>query len=327
MARRRDLPPELPPEEDPATRELPPDRRRTRQYPVAGAPYAEEAYAEEVYEEPLLPEEPPPWWRRNLWIWLLLLLLAVVAGLLLLWLLQRDDEGGADRAIVPAVVGMSEAQAVEEIDEAGLDPVPNRVDSSEPEGEVVSQTPGAGAQLAEGEPVVVNVSRGPPETTTVTTTETETVTTAPQPPPPPPPANVTMPDVVGQNQVDGGEVLEESGLVADSYPVPSPEPAGTVVSQNPAPGTQVRQGRTVRLNVSLGPDVRDASEIPDVTGDEASEARQRARVEGFTVRTVYRDAPSDEEVGEVLTQSPAAGRSAPLPQQQLAPLPATGAIG
>jgi beta-lactam-binding protein with PASTA domain len=74
----------------------------------------------------------------------------------------------------------------------------------------------------------------------------------------------------------------------------------------------VKEGDTVRLNVSLGPGPREESEIPDVTGLEASEARQRARVEGFAVRTVERDAPSDEEVGEVLTQAPGAGTAAPI---------------
>jgi beta-lactam-binding protein with PASTA domain len=305
MARQRDLPPDVPPEDDP-TRELPSARRRTRQYPVPGDP-STERYAEEVYEEPLPPPAEPPWWRANLWAWLLLLLLLVIGGILLVWFLQRD--GGEDRAIVPAVVGMTEAQAVEEINERSLDPVTNPIESRRAEGEVVSQAPGAGTRLAEGDPVVINVSTGPPSTTTVTTTETETVTA---PPPPPPPANVTVPDVVGQDQVDAGDALEQMGIVADSYPVPSPEPAGAVVSQNPVAGRQIREGETVRMNVSLGPDTREAGEIPDVTGLEASEARQLARSEGFTVRTIYRAAPSEEEVGEVLTQSPAAGRTAPI---------------
>jgi eukaryotic-like serine/threonine-protein kinase len=317
MAGARDVPPdegppggELPPDEP--TEALPPRARRTSQYPVAGDPYAREGYAEEIYDEPP-PEEPPGWWRRNMWIWLLILLLVVVGGLLLLWFLQRDDDGGGDRAIVPAVVGMTEAQAVEEINDAGLDPVVNPQESPQPEGEVVSQAPGAGTQLAEGDPVVINVSTGPPSTTTVTTTETETVTAPPPPPEPPPaPASVTVPDVVGQDQSDAGDSLESRGIVADSYPVPSQQPAGTVVSQNPAPGAQIPEGQTVRMNVSLGPDERDTAEIPDVTGLEASDARERARSAGFTVRTVYRDAPSEEEVGESLTQSPAAGTTAPL---------------
>jgi serine/threonine-protein kinase len=272
--------------------------------PRAREPRARER-VEEVYEEPLPPEEPPSWWRENLWVWLLILLLLVVGGIALLWFLQRDDNGG-DRVVVPAVVGMTEADAVQEITDAGLEPVRNPGESNRPEGEVFAQAPGGGSQLKEGEPVVISVSSGPPSTTTVTTTTTATVTQ------PPPPANVTLPDVVGQNQVEAGNVLEGNGVVADSYPVPSDEPAGTVISQNPAAGTVMKEGDTVRLNVSLGPDPREESEIPDVTGLEASEARNRARVEGFTVRTVERQAPSEEEAGEVLTQTPAAATPAPI---------------
>jgi beta-lactam-binding protein with PASTA domain len=35
--------------------------------------------------------------------------------------------------------------------------------------------------------------------------------------------------------------------------VPSIEPEGTVVAQNPAGGTEATRGDTVRLNVSRGP--------------------------------------------------------------------------
>jgi eukaryotic-like serine/threonine-protein kinase len=304
MARKRDVPPEPPPDDDPRA-DVPPEDMPTQPIDVAD-PYARER-VEEVYEEPP-PEEPPSWWRENLWVWLLILLVLVVGGIALLWFLQRDE--GGDRAVVPAVVGMTEADAVREITDAGLEPVANPGESNRPEGIVFAQAPGGGSQLKEGEPVVISVSTGPPSTTTLTTTTTQTVT---QPsPPPPPPATVTLPDAVGQNQVEAGDLLEGSGVVADSYPVPSDEPAGTVISQNPAAGTVVKEGDTVRLNVSLGPDPRETSEIPDVTGLEASQARHRARAEGFTVRTVERQAPSAEEVGEVLTQSPASGTAAPV---------------
>jgi len=85
-----------------------------------------------------------------------------------------------------------------------------------------------------------------------------------------------------------------------------------VISQRPVSGTELEEGETVRLNVSLGPGERETTEVPDVTGLEASEARRRARTDGFTVRTVPRGAPSDEEVGEVLTQTPSAGTTAPI---------------
>ena len=313
MARRRDVPPEPPPPDD-----LPPEELPTRRLPAAPDPYVrDERYAEEVVEEPLLPpEEPRPWWRENLWAWLLVLLLLVLGAIGLIWYLQSDD-GGGDRAIVPAVVGKTETEAIREVERAGLKPVVTPAENERPRGEVFAQTPGGGSQLKEGEPVVLNVSTGPPSTTTVTTTTTTTQTaTTPTPTAtveqPPPAAPVIVPDLVGQDQVAAGEALESAGLVADSYPVPSQQPAGTVVSQRPAPGTQLTQGKIVRLNVSQGPGPREASEIPDVTGLEASEARQRARIEGFTVRTVFREAPTQEELGEVLTQSPAAGTTAPI---------------
>jgi beta-lactam-binding protein with PASTA domain len=67
----------------------------------------------------------------------------------------------------------------------------------------------------------------------------------------------------------------------------------------------------VRTNVALGDGARPAREVPDVTGPSASDARATLRTAGFTVRTQYRRPPSPEEEGEVLTQQPAPGASAP----------------
>jgi hypothetical protein len=124
-------------------------------------------------------------------------------------------------------------------------------------------------------------------------------------------ARVSVPDVVGQSQVDAGATVERGGLRADSYPVASSEPRGTVVSQDPPAGQEVDAPSTLRLNVSLGEGARAAKSVPDVTGPKESDARAAARAAGFTVRTVDRDSPTAEELGEVLTQEPAAGSSAP----------------
>jgi PASTA domain len=143
-------------------------------------------------------------------------------------------------------------------------------------------------------------------TTTTETTTTETTTTTEEPPEP-----VPVPDVVGQSTVEGGAAIEAEGLVADSYPVASTETRGTVVAQRPAGGTQLPEGETVRMNVALGGGSRETREVPDVTGPTASNARDTLRRAGLTVRTLYREPPSPEEVGEVLTQDPAPGTSAP----------------
>ena len=155
------------------------------------------------------------------------------------------------------------------------------------------------------EPEVVTVTTGETETDTETTT-TEATTTVEEPPEP-----VEVPDVVGQNHVEAGSAIEGVGLAADSYPVASTEARGTVVAQRPAAGTQLEEGDIMRMNVALGPDARQTREVPDVTGPQASDARSTLRRAGFTVRTQYRQPPTSEETGEVLTQQPAPGTSAP----------------
>jgi beta-lactam-binding protein with PASTA domain len=164
---------------------------------------------------------------------------------------------------------------------------------------------------ADDEPEVVTVTTSATETDTdtetdTTTTTTESTTTVEEPPQP-----VEVPDAIGLNHVEAGSTIEGVGLGGDSYPVASTETRGTVVAQRPTGGTQLKEGDTVRMNVALGEGARETREVPDVTGPQASDARSTLRRAGFTVRTLYRQPPTSEEVGEVLTQQPAAGTSAP----------------
>ena len=96
----------------------------------------------------------------------------------------------------------------------------------EAEGTVTAQNPAAGAQAAKGSAVRINISKGT--------------------------GLVTVPNVVGQPRDDAESEVTQLGLKTNTVTVPSPEPAGTVVAQNPI-GGQLRQGESVRLNVSAGP--------------------------------------------------------------------------
>ena len=63
---------------------------------------------------------------------------------------------------------------------------------------------------------------------------------------------VKLPDVVGQTTGDAETKLAQAGLKGVvQFHVPSAQPAGTVVAQNPA-GGQARKGSEVKLNVSTG---------------------------------------------------------------------------
>jgi penicillin-binding protein 1A len=72
------------------------------------------------------------------------------------------------KATVPDVVGLTKAKATDELLKVGFNVSVNLVNSDEPENTVVGQSPGGGAQVAQGATVAIDVSSGlPPETTMI----------------------------------------------------------------------------------------------------------------------------------------------------------------
>ncbi len=190
---------------------------------------------------------------------------------------------------VPDVTGRDEAEAVAALEDAGLTAGSRRVPSGEPAGTVVAQNPRAGERAAKGSKVQINVSAGAAGTTTSTTTSS---------------GRVTVPDVVGLKRRAAVGRLRGAGLEADTKPIPSDEPEGTVVAQFPAAGTQARRGGSIRINVSAG---RAAREVPDVVGDDELTATDRLEEAGFVVEVVRQDTSAPEEDGVVLEQDPLPG--------------------
>ena len=133
---------------------------------------------------------------------------------------------GPARVAIPNAVGVTETEARDRLAAAGLRASVFEVFAEQPEGDVVAQSPRAGGQAAKGSIVRLNVSKGS--------------------------GLVSVPSVVGISQADAEAELQTEGLRANIVPVPSRDPAGTVVAQNPVSG-QARQGSAVRLNVSTGP--------------------------------------------------------------------------
>jgi serine/threonine-protein kinase len=85
---------------------------------------------------------------------------------------------GQGRVKVPSVQGMSQADAVKTITDAGLVPIVIRVPSQKPEGTVIAQDPAPNQEAQAGSKVRVNVSGGPALTQTQTVTTTQTTTAA-----------------------------------------------------------------------------------------------------------------------------------------------------
>ena len=139
---------------------------------------------------------------------------------------QLYSSGGPTEVTVPNAVGVSETEARDRLAAVGLTATVVEVPSDDVAiGDVIAQSPAAGTQVAKGEAVRLNVSTGS--------------------------AVTTVPNLVGTTQTDAQAQLQAAGLKANIVPVPSPEPTGTVVAQNPSSG-QAPRGSAVRLNVSSG---------------------------------------------------------------------------
>ena len=182
-------------------------------------------------EGPVAPPGPPPpppgppvepdreWWP---WLVVALVVLAIVAGLAAYFATRGSDK----KVTVPAVVGLSEAQAKAKLADVGLANKTGRRFSSRQAGVVIAQSPGGGTQVGTKDVVALTVSKGQNA--------------------------VEVPNTVSLSEADAVSQLTSAGLKADVVQVPSNQAVGTVVAQSPSPGTSVDPGSTVRLNVSKG---------------------------------------------------------------------------
>jgi beta-lactam-binding protein with PASTA domain len=238
------------------------------------------AATQEIVEVPPGPPE------RHWWIWLLLLLLIVVGGLLAWYFLSRGD----DKKTVPNVIGLRSEVAAQRIHDEDLEALPRTAQSNRPPGVVFAQKPGAGTQLDEGQTVTITISSGRlavPDVTgmslktaqsqlTSAGFKTEVKRVASSRPEDividqEPVAGVTaergttirlivssgakpvvVPRLIGQTQGAAVATLTDLGLKSQLKDVPSDQPAGVVVAQNPPAGKEVDEGSTVALNISTG---------------------------------------------------------------------------
>ncbi|MBR8743832.1 PASTA domain-containing protein [Nocardiopsis sp. MG754419] len=118
---------------------------------------------------------------------------------------------------------------------------------------------------------------------------------------------VALPDLTGYSQERAETELAalELGLGSsfdDAYS-DDVEPGG-VAETDPAAGTELREGDTILLSLSIGP--RHVT-IPDVEGEPESEARTLLREAGFTRVTVVQEYSADHDPGTVLSTTPEVG--------------------
>ena len=179
---------------------------------------------------------------------------------------------------VPRVVGLTFEEAIEVLEDAGLDWRRVNVFSQREEGIVASQEPKADEEVEEGTEVVIRVSQGTEQ--------------------------VAVPDVLDQTEESARQELQQAEFEVEVVEAPDDDtPEGLVSAQSPDPGIQAERGSTVQITISTGPDT---VTVPDVTGMEAPDARAALEEAGFRPRGVARDTTEPSEEGIVLEQDPSA---------------------
>jgi eukaryotic-like serine/threonine-protein kinase len=189
---------------------------------------------------------------------------------------------GLPKAEVPDLVDQSSTDAVAALTKLGLKPDLHNVPSSKPVGTVLAQDPKAGVKLPVGQPVRLNVSKGP------------------QP--------VSVPSVVNEPLAQASSELQALGFNVSPRFVDSDQPANTVIAQSPDSGQSAGKGSTVSLTVSKGPKT---TPVPDVTSYDLGLAQQTLQASGFKSHITYQPVTDPSQDGVVLAQSPVGGTQAP----------------
>ena len=189
---------------------------------------------------------------------------------------------------VADVEGITRAEATRALEQQGFRVRVTGSPSDRSRGEVLTQAPAAGSEIAEGTVIALVVSQGSAQS--------------------PARSEVSVPGVLGLSASDAASAMREAGLVPRVRLVPSSERRGTVVDQSPAEGTEVEDGATVKLDVAKPRPTVTLIEIPDVVGSTATAARSELRNAGLTVATTT--VVAQESAGTVISQSPRAGAEA-----------------
>jgi serine/threonine-protein kinase len=133
---------------------------------------------------------------------------------------------GKEKVAVPSVTGQPRDAAEQAIRDAGLEPsVTEREDDQQEPGTVLEQDPEAGSQAAKGSTVKIVVAKAPPD--------------------------ISVPDVVDQQEEDAVQALEAAGFKVRKVdePADTPDQDGIVTGQDPEAGSKQPNGTRITITV------------------------------------------------------------------------------
>ena len=214
-----------------------------------------------------------------------------LACLALCWLILNDSSNLMNNKAditLNDYIGMTqeEAQATEQVASGQISVTwEQEYNSNYTAGYIYKQSPVSGRTVREGQGVTLTVSLGT--------------------------QYVTVPDLTNYVQADAEQQLKSLGVsVLVTQAVDTSVASGAVIRTDPAAGTQVESGSTVVIYVSR-PQVATTTKVPSLSGMSVDDARTLL-VQNHLGLGSQTDQYSDQPVGTVIGQNPAAGSTAKL---------------
>ena len=214
-----------------------------------------------------------------------------LACLALCWLILNDSSNLMNNKAditLNDYIGMTqeEAQATEQVASGQISVTwEQEYNSNYAAGYIYKQSPVSGRTVREGQGVTLTVSLGT--------------------------QYVTVPDLTNYVQADAEQQLKSLGVsVLVTQAVDTSVASGAVIRTDPTAGTQVESGSTVVVYVSR-PQVATTTKVPSLSGMSVDDARTLL-VQNHLGLGSQTDQYSDQPVGTVIGQNPAAGSTAKL---------------
>lgn len=180
-----------------------------------------------------------------------------------------------EKSYMPTVLNMSESAAKSILNNMSLGlniQVQDKPSDTVAKGLVVATSPAAGAEIRQGNTVIIYISSG---------REIKPV---------------TVPNFVGMTEEKANLEAQKLGLVVGaSSSEYSDKPAGTVIRQSISATTEAKTGDNIYFTISLGPN-NTMVDVPDVIGKSLNAAKSELEAAGFTVAVRWQGQEGANEI-------------------------------
>ena len=180
-----------------------------------------------------------------------------------------------EKSYMPTVLNMSESEAKSILNNMSLGlniQVQDKPSDTVAKGLVVATSPAAGAEIRQGNTVIIYISSG---------REIKPV---------------TVPNFVGMTEEKANLEAQKLGLVVGaSSSEYSDKPAGTVIRQSISATTEAKTGDNIYFTISLGPN-NTKVDVPDVIGKSLNAAKSELEAAGFAVAVQWQGQEGANEI-------------------------------